>query len=708
MDKIKNFFKSVGRWFKNHIPTRRRIIQVYAALLTNANLKGFVEGQIYQNTAEVTAGTKNLCTPGLNCYSCPGAVAACPLGALQNSLGSSGTTTPYYILGILALLGLSLARTICGFLCPVGFAQEMLYKIKTPKLKKSVFTRLLSYLKYLLLIVLVIAVPLIYHNVPAFCKYICPAGTFEGSVSLLAHEDSIFYSMLAYLFSWKFVLLVLFIILSIFVFRGFCRFFCPLGAIYGFFNRIALLGVKLERSKCIDCGMCISKCKMDIRHVGDHECINCGECIPVCPTKAISWKGGKLFLEPTSYSITAAEPSSAPSIASFVSSGTVAEVTENTVEVTENTVEVETKEQPAEKAELSSASKPLYQRKKSAKILEIVAWVLAGALLIAALVYYNTLPSVKSGLGKKLDDFTAPTYQTAYVGDDYNLYDNDSKPTALVFWSSRNEDSIAYLKLLGEEYDNLSESVNIVAVHVMNVDTTGEVEAKIAESGLVSLKMPFIQDTEELKLYDECGGTGAYPMTVVLSIRSEIYSSTTGAMSTEEILTEVGEVRENTTYIEGDRMFDFTVKTYQSSYKESSISTADLRGKVIVLNYWYISCGPCVEELPDIEKVQEKYGDSVVTIALHANNNEVGGVQNFIKSVDSKKNKTDWSDWSIVFGQDIGANKYCKMYGGQAAYPMTVIIDTDGFVKKIIQGSAIGKNYDYISPVIDEALNRQN
>ena len=214
MGKIKNFFFSIGRWFKNHAPTRRRIIQVYAALLTNANLKGFVEGQIYQNTADIKAVTKNLCTPGLNCYSCPGAVAACPLGSLQNSLGSSGTTTPYYILGILALLCISLARTICGFLCPFGFFQELLYKIKTPKVKKSAFTRLLSYLKYLLLIVLVIAVPLIYHNVPAFCKYICPAGTFEGSVGLLSNENNAdFYSMLGYLFSWKFVLLILCIVL---------------------------------------------------------------------------------------------------------------------------------------------------------------------------------------------------------------------------------------------------------------------------------------------------------------------------------------------------------------------------------------------------------------------------------------------------------------------------------------------------------------
>ena len=116
MAKVKNFFKKVGLWFKNHAPSKRRLIQVYAALLYNANIKGFFgKGSdiIYRG------GLKNVCAPGLNCYSCPGAVAACPLGALQNAMASSGTRAPYYILGILALFGLMLGRTIFCFLCPV-------------------------------------------------------------------------------------------------------------------------------------------------------------------------------------------------------------------------------------------------------------------------------------------------------------------------------------------------------------------------------------------------------------------------------------------------------------------------------------------------------------------------------------------------------------------------------------------------------------
>ena len=208
MVKVKNFFKKVGLWIKNHAPTKRRLIQLYAALLTNANIKGFVNGRIY------TGGSKNVCVPGMNCYSCPGAVGACPLGSLQDSLAQSNTRAPYYIIGILALFGLMFARTICGFFCPVGLGQELLYKIKTPKVKKSRYTRLLSYLKYVLLVVLVIAIPLIYNGIPAFCKYVCPAGAFGGSVPLLSHPgNSGFYDALGYLFTWKFALLVVFIVL---------------------------------------------------------------------------------------------------------------------------------------------------------------------------------------------------------------------------------------------------------------------------------------------------------------------------------------------------------------------------------------------------------------------------------------------------------------------------------------------------------------
>jgi hypothetical protein len=127
--------KNVFNKLKALIPSKRKLIQLYAALLFNANIKGFVTGKIYKG------GSKNICAPGINCYSCPGAVGACPLGSLQNALGSSQHRAPFYVIGILLLYGLLLGRFICGFLCPFGLIQELVYKINTPKLKKNKVTR---------------------------------------------------------------------------------------------------------------------------------------------------------------------------------------------------------------------------------------------------------------------------------------------------------------------------------------------------------------------------------------------------------------------------------------------------------------------------------------------------------------------------------------------------------------------------------------
>ena len=287
--------KKVFNWIKKRLPTKRRLIQLYAALLFNANIKGFFTGNIYKGPL------KNICTPGLNCYSCPGASGACPLGALQNALTSSNKTIPYYVFGIIMLYGVLFGRWICGFLCPFGLIQELLHKIPTPKIKKGKITRILSYFKYVILAFFVGIVPLAYafrsFPLPGFCKYICPAGTLEGAMGLLSNAvNQSYLRMLGPLFTWKFLLMIAFLVACVFIFRMFCRFICPLGAIYGFFNKFALIGVKLDKKSCIDCGICLDKCKMDIKHVGDHECIFCGECISACPTGAISMKGPKFII----------------------------------------------------------------------------------------------------------------------------------------------------------------------------------------------------------------------------------------------------------------------------------------------------------------------------------------------------------------------------------------------------------------------------
>lgn len=261
---------------------RRRITQVVTALLYNCNFIGFATGSIYKGDI------KMVCVPGLNCYSCPGAVGACPLGSLQSALVSFKYRFPYYILGLMLLMSVLFGRFICGFLCPFGLIQEILYKIPTKKIKKSRITSALSYIKYILLVLAVVIATMLL-GVPWFCKYICPAGTLEAGIPLVISNLQI-RAMAGALFNWKVFVLVLILVSAVFCFRSFCRFLCPLGAFYALFNRIAVLRIELNSEKCDGCGKCKSFCMMDIKEVGDRECVQCGECRDVCPHEAISRK----------------------------------------------------------------------------------------------------------------------------------------------------------------------------------------------------------------------------------------------------------------------------------------------------------------------------------------------------------------------------------------------------------------------------------
>lgn len=260
-------------------------MQLVSALVYNLNLSGYFTGSISKSA------TKAVCVPGLNCYSCPGAVGACPLGSLQAALNNIRFKLPLYVVGTLLIFGVLFGRAICAFLCPFGLVQELLYKIPTKKIKKSRFTRALSGLKYVVLAVFVIALPLLFLardgvSSPAFCKYICPAGTLGAGIPLVLSNSAIGASA-GSMFIWKVAVLAVVLAASVFIFRPFCRFICPLGAIYSFFNRVSVLGVKVDRAKCTRCNACVRFCKLDVKHINDRECIRCGECAAVCPENAV-------------------------------------------------------------------------------------------------------------------------------------------------------------------------------------------------------------------------------------------------------------------------------------------------------------------------------------------------------------------------------------------------------------------------------------
>ena len=133
----------------------QRVCQLAFAVLVNGYVVGFQKGKIY------TGKSKALCVPVLNCYSCPGALGACPSGSLQTVLGGRNYHFPFYVLGMLMLFGIVLGRVVCGLLCPFGLVQDLLHKIPTPKIKvRRKADKPARYLKYLILLVTVILLPL--------------------------------------------------------------------------------------------------------------------------------------------------------------------------------------------------------------------------------------------------------------------------------------------------------------------------------------------------------------------------------------------------------------------------------------------------------------------------------------------------------------------------------------------------------------------
>jgi ferredoxin-type protein NapH len=274
---------------------KRRWFQTFSFLAINAYIPSWFKGKIYQGNF------KGTCVPVLNCYSCPSALGACPIGAIQNFFASTKfniSIAQYqfglYVLGFLGAVGSLVGRMPCGWLCPFGFLQELLYKIKTKKLRIPKF---LTYMKYVVLVVFVVFLPLFIMDEFGFgqtwfCKWICPAGTLEAGLPLAAISADI-RGQIGFLFSWKFAILVLFIAWMIVSKRPFCRTVCPLGAIFALFNKVSLFRIVVDDDKCTLCNKCWNDCPVDIKvyeKPNSPECIRCLKCIDSCKFGAVGYE----------------------------------------------------------------------------------------------------------------------------------------------------------------------------------------------------------------------------------------------------------------------------------------------------------------------------------------------------------------------------------------------------------------------------------
>jgi ferredoxin-type protein NapH len=267
----------------------RRVIQASSLILLNPYFAYFSTRVIYQGNA------KYVCAPGLNCYACPLAAMACPIGALQLAFAKlsmrtrdfmNGFGALVYVLGSVGLLGLLVGRIPCGWICPFGFLQDLLYKLPVPKLR---LPRRINLGSYFFLVVVAMIIPFI--TAQQWFSRLCPAGALEGGVFLKAVPPATPLPPTGWFFWLKMGILVFFLIWMALSKRPFCRAVCPLGAILGLFNRVSLYRMAVDDGKCTACVRCREVCPVDIDISDDPNspsCIRCLECKKACQEGAIT------------------------------------------------------------------------------------------------------------------------------------------------------------------------------------------------------------------------------------------------------------------------------------------------------------------------------------------------------------------------------------------------------------------------------------
>ena len=266
---------------------KRRITQIISTCLHNFYITGFISVSLYQGFM------KSFCAPGLNCYACPAATFSCPIGTLQHY--GVVRQFPYFLLGFLGLVGMSVARFTCGWLCPFGFFQDMMKKISR---RVVPLPGRLTYLKYAFLIIPAILLPIFLAD--SWFSKLCPAGGIEGALPWVFMDTSrseLLMGMevrplIGTLFWIKMGILAAFLVGMVFIKRPFCRLMCPLGAILSLFNRVSILRLRVSDTACTKCGFCQGVCPVDLKsyeEVDSTNCIKCLECTK-CPSGAVKLK----------------------------------------------------------------------------------------------------------------------------------------------------------------------------------------------------------------------------------------------------------------------------------------------------------------------------------------------------------------------------------------------------------------------------------
>ncbi|MBU1221169.1 4Fe-4S binding protein [Myxococcota bacterium] len=179
-------------------------------------------------------------------------------------------------------LGIIFNKIVCGWACPFGALQEIIYSVtNSQKFKFRPPFRLSNSIRVILFAAMIILISGIILNKPGFVifHYINVFNIFNFDFDLFS----------------VIVTLTIILLLSFFTYRPFCTFICPFGLLSWISEKLSIVKIKVNQSKCVECGLCSRYCPTDAigAKVKDKsvvpDCYSCGRCLNICPKDAITY-----------------------------------------------------------------------------------------------------------------------------------------------------------------------------------------------------------------------------------------------------------------------------------------------------------------------------------------------------------------------------------------------------------------------------------